>query len=417
MPKNNKRKGELPSGNIRRQIYNGMKQKLDKSGNPIFDEYGKPVMIRDYISVTAETSKEAEREKCEAIVNRKRLKRPANLTLRQAVDAYINSLKSSKSPKTIEGYEIIRNNAFSNIIELPLRELDAEKLQQAVDQESKRPSASKRSKGKPISAKTLNNEWGLIVSVLNKYYPSLQPKVSLPKSVPVVHQLSTPETIFKLVKGTRIELPVLLAIWLSFTASEIKGLTKSSSIKGDYIYIDKVIVSVHGKDIEKGIGKNEKRNRMLRIPPYIKSLIDQIDTDQLVTMSSKAIYNRFTRLLAANGLPHMSFHDLRHVNASVMSFLDVPDKYAMDRGGWTNDKVMKGTYMQIYESERIKVDNKIDNYFENVFGLQQDNFNHERYKAWLVLFDKEDSPESKKSFQQFLNMQHEVQHENKKHRI
>ena len=47
-----KKKGQLPSGNIRRQIYNGMKQKHDKDGKPVFDEEGKPVMIRDYISVT-----------------------------------------------------------------------------------------------------------------------------------------------------------------------------------------------------------------------------------------------------------------------------------------------------------------------------------------------------------------------------
>ena len=413
-----KRKGELPSGKIRRQIYNGKKQKLDKDGRPVFDKDGKPIMIRDYISVTAETAKEADRGKCDVVINKKGTRKPADLTLRQAIDAYINSLRASKSPKTIEGYEIIRDNAFSGIMDLPIRALDTEKLQQAIDLESCRPSASRRSKGKPISSKTLNNEWGLVASVLGRYYPSLHPKVSLSKSAPVVHQLSAPEVIYSLVKGTEIELPVLLAMWLSFTASEIKGLTKSSSIKGDYIYIDKVMVHVRGEDIKKGIGKNEKRNRMLRIPPYIKNLIDQVDTDQLVTLSAKAVSNRFTRLLAASGLPHMSFHDLRHVNASVMSFLDIPDKYAMDRGGWKNEKVMKGTYMQIYESERVKVDKIIDTYFENAFGLNpEDNFDHEKYKAWLLLFGKEDSSENQSSFLQFQNMQHEMQHEIKKHRI
>ena len=42
-----------------------------------------------------------------------------------------------------------------------------------------------------------------------------------------------------------------------------------------------------------------------------------------------------------NNLPHMSFHDLRHVNASVMALLKIPDKYAMERGGWKTDSVMK----------------------------------------------------------------------------
>jgi integrase len=42
---------------------------------------------------------------------------------------------------------------------------------------------------------------------------------------------------------------------------------------------------------------------------------------------------RFKRLLEKNGLPHMTFHDLRHMNASVMAMLRIPDKYAMERGG------------------------------------------------------------------------------------
>lgn len=37
----------------------------------------------------------------------------------------------------------------------------------------------------------------------------------------------------QIVKGTDMELPALLAMWLSFTASEILGLTKSKSLQGD----------------------------------------------------------------------------------------------------------------------------------------------------------------------------------------
>ncbi len=397
-----KKKGELPSGNIRRQIYNGMKQKLDKDGKPIFDENGKPVMIRDYISITCENAADAEREKSEVILTKKGKEKPANYTLREATDAYIDSLRATKSPKTIEGYEIIRDNAFKLIMDLPLRSLNKDNLQQAIDIECVRPSTSKRSKGSPISAKTVCNEWGLISSVLKKCHPSFQYSVSLPESVPTVHELSRPETIFQIVKGTEIELPVLLAMWLSFTISEIKGLRKSTSIKGDNLYIADVIVTVKGKEVTKSIGKNKKRNRMHRIPTHIKQLIDQVETDQLVTLSAKAVSNRFTRLLKANGLPHMSFHDLRHVNASVMSFLDIPDKYAMDRGGWSTDKVMKGTYMQIYDQERVKVDDKIDTYFEDVLKLNKTSEPDEsKYNAWLTLFDRTDCPESRQEYIQF----------------
>ena len=62
----------------------------------------------------------------------------------------------------------------------------------------------------------------------------------------------------------------------------------------------------------------------------------------------------------------MTFHDLRHVNASVMALLRIPDKYAQERGGWKSDTVMKRIYQQTFTEERERIDNIIDNYFEEV---------------------------------------------------
>jgi len=39
------------------------------------------------------------------------------------------------------------------------------------------------------------------------------------------------------VQGTDIELATLLAMWLSFSVSEIRGLKKSTSVKDRYITI------------------------------------------------------------------------------------------------------------------------------------------------------------------------------------
>lgn len=104
-------------------------------------------------------------------------------------------------------------------------------------------------------------------------------------------------------------------------------------------------------------------------------------------------------------LPHMTFHDLRHVNASVMAMLRVPDKYAMERGGWKTDKIMKDTYMQTFSKQRIEVDNMIDNYFETSLlssSVPADIlFDPEKYKSWLFLFDKEDNESSKQEFLDF----------------
>lgn len=403
-----KRKGELPSGNIRRQIYNGMKQKIDKkTGQPVFDADGKPVMIRDYISVTASDVKEVEKMKSKAIIEQKGSEKTGDITLREAIDLHIKSKKALLSPTTISGYETIKKFCFAGIMDVPLKKLTESKLKQAVSVESQRPSQSKRSKGKTISAKTLHNEWGLISEVIHAYHPSLYYKIQLPDFVSTVHTLSRPEDIYRIVKGTEIELAVLLAMWLTFTMSEIRGLTKSKSIKGDCLYIAEVMVTVNGKDVLKKVGKNKKRNRMHRMPQRIRELVEASKTEFLVPYSEDTIYGRFTRLLKANNMPHMSFHDLRHVSASVMSFLDIPDQYAMDRGGWNSDKIMKSTYMQIYQPERVAVDNKINEYFENALGLTETKKIDEKYLAWLTLFDKKDSPENQKKYAAFVKMQHE----------
>ena len=62
-----------------------------------------------------------------------------------------------------------------------------------------------------------------------------------------------------------------------------------------------------------------------------------------------------------------TFHDLRHLNASVMLALGVPDKYAMERGGWSSNNVLKSVYQHTFSTERKQVDDRIDRYFRDAF--------------------------------------------------
>lgn len=238
--------------------------------------------------------------------------------------------------------------------------------------EARRKPQAASCKGKTISAKRLKNEWGLVSATLHKYRKDLRFSVELPAPLERVPGLVPADTIMRVVRGTDIELAVLLAAWLSFSMSEVRGLTKSKSISGDYIRIAEVVVDVGGQPLRKEIAKNQSRNRTHRIPPYIKGLIDKVDGDALVPFTGRALYHKWIRLLDGNGLPHMTFHDLRHLNASVMALLRVPDKYAQERGGWKSDKVMKKVYMQTFPEERERVDDVIDRYFDKLMqhGMQ-----------------------------------------------
>lgn len=304
-------------------------------------------------------------------MNRK--SRPENCTVYEAIDKYISSCDALLSPTTIQGYRKMQRNGFKSIMNVKLKELTTERLQETVNGEAKRTSKRNKVNPKTVSAKTVINEYGLLTAVFQKYYKALDCSVRLPKKDEVIKELPPPEVIYSIVAGTEIELAVMLAMWLSFSMSEIRGLTKSRSIDGDYLTIREVIVDVNGKPIRKGQAKQSTRIRRHEIPPYIKELIEKVENNQLITLSGHAIYCRFVRLMHKNGMPHMTFHDLRHINASVMTLLQIPDKYAQERGGWKTDYTMKKVYTHTFSQGRLEADNKVNDYFERSLNLESEN--------------------------------------------
>ena len=291
-------------------------------------------------------------------------KRPENITLREACERYIDSRKNRLSHTTLEGYEKIINNYFADIMDLPLCELTEKKLDQSVERFAG--SVSKRTKRR-YSSKTISNAFMLLTPIIREYAPGIDTKkVRLPEKKRKPVQLIAPQDIFAAVRGTEVELPVLLAMWLSLSMSEIRGLTKSKSIRDGRISIVETVVDVRGRPVRKECGKEELRSRTLAIPGYIGRLIDQVDGDIIVPMSAHAITKRFYRLLEKHSLPHIGFHKLRHVNASVMSMLDIPEKEALERGGWKTDAVYKQIYTHTFTHQRQESDRKLDEFFNEI---------------------------------------------------
>lgn len=305
---------------------------------------------RIYKSFTAPTKKEAEYLAAEYVLkNKTMLERKI---LGSLIDAYIADRQSILSPTTIQGYQKIRRNDFQQLMDLPVDKIDNTVLQQAINWEAARK-----------SPKSVANAYGLISTVLrqNSYY---RYNVTLPKKQKNKKDLPEPSEIFRIIKGTYIELPCLLAMWLSFRMSEVKGFKKSDIVDG-IITVNRVMVYVDKKYIVKDTAKTAGSKRSLRLPDYVLSLVEAVSDEQeyLVAMSGQAIYKRLSRLLEKNDMPHITFHDLRHINASVMMLLNIPDKYAMERGGWESDSVYKNVYQQTFSRERQEVDRKIDAYF------------------------------------------------------
>lgn len=94
--------------------------------------------------------------------------------------------------------------------------------------------------------------------------------------------------------------------------------------------------------------------------------------EHLTELTGQMIYKRFIKLQKDNGIdPTITFHDLRHLNASVMVRLHVPDKYAMERGGWSTTSTLRNVYQHTFSDEREAVNKKINNYFDSIVHSEE----------------------------------------------
>ena len=321
-----------------------------------------------YRCVTAPTKKEAEYRALEDQLAVKR-KKEIGLTVGEAVRAYIDSRDSVLSPSTVQGYEKIKKNALGPIENVPVRQFDDHAFQRFVNDLS----AGTSYKGRPYSPKYISNVCGLLTAALRWADPDLRPEAALPARRKQVVQLLSPEEVVRIASGSEIELPVLLACWLSLSMSEIRGLTVAS-VSGDRLTVRGAVVDIDGMPLYKQSNKAYDRTRVLVLPPRIRALIEQTDAwkkgeGYLVHMNGVAIYDRWIRLQKRHGVAEpMTFHKLRHLNASVMLALGVPDTYAQQRGGWSGPQTLKKIYQHTLAGRETDYDRSINDYFENLFA-------------------------------------------------
>lgn len=313
-------------------------------------------------SFTAPTKREAEFLANEWLTGRQ-IKPIEEKTVKEACVDYIELKSAILSPTTLDKYKVIPEKQLSEeFVNRKLGDLDGVTIQAEVNRLSA-----------VYAPKTVHNAHGFLSAVLRTYYPALIYRVTLPKIQKRLRELPSAEEIIPIFLGDEIELYVLLAMWLGFRESEILGL-KRSDFEGDTLVISRVVVRVKGgKIIVKDIAKTVESRRPMKIPARIKELAlaaECTESGFLTELTGNAIYKRFINRMEKAGYKGITFHDLRHINASTMHLLGIPDKYAMERGGWSNTATLQKVYQETFSSERQAVDEKIDNYFENILATK-----------------------------------------------
>ncbi|MBR3267237.1 MAG: site-specific integrase, partial [Oscillospiraceae bacterium] len=277
------------------------------------------------------------------------------ITVRQAVRGYIDIKKNVLSPATIRGYEIILDNRLQSVMPLDIHDLDSFAMQKAINEDA----ATK-------SRKTIAEGKNLVIAALKMYGIRPDFVVTLPPKKPNMKVLPTADQVIRMIRGTEIELPCILAMWLSLRMSEVRGL-QFGDIKDGVLTVQRSKLNIKGKDVVREVNKTYNSTRRLVVPAYIQSLIDAVpherDEDFIVPQAYEWIRGRLKKLAKAN-VYDLTFHQLRHLNASVMLMLGIPDKYAMERGGWSSNGVLKSVYQHTFSEERKLVDERIDGFFD-----------------------------------------------------
>lgn len=339
---------KLPSGAWRCQVMVGGKRVSVVDENPAVAQ-AKAVALREGI---IEEKEHRAAEKSGAI------------TLSKAIDLYIDGRENVLSPSTINGYREIQRNRFRGLMKIKVSDIDETDIQRAINQDAK-----------TVSAKTIKNAVGLVVSVLSEYKPINIKRLRLPQRKRKEHTYLDENSminLFEAIQGNPVEIPILLAVWLGMRRSEILGLCWDAiDFKAARISVKRTYV----KDKEKGYVlrdemKTEASRRVLDCPGYIlQKLEDYTPTrreGQVFTMHPNTIYKTMKRVCEEHGIDFVGVHGLRHTNASVMLSLGVVDKVAMARGGWSTDVTMKQIYQHVFQSDKKKAKNAVDGFFQSI---------------------------------------------------
>lgn len=299
-------------------------------------------------------------------------KKKKDLPLSQAFDQYINARTNILSPVTIKSYQNIRSNYFNGIMNKRLSTITKEDIQNEIN-----------ILAKDKSHKTIRNALALLLSVLSDTHQLTLKKFTLPPKDSKEHAFLEGPDIARLIdaiKGDRVEIPVLLALWLGLRRSEICALDwEDFDMVNKTVKITKALVpDTNNKFVIKKTTKTEKSKRVLNLPDYVitRMLASESDpakrTGKITTMYPNDIYNHLKVICDNNKIPFVGIHGLRHTNASVMLSIGLTAKMAMARGGWSSNKTMQDIYQHLFSEDKTKADQMVNDYFDNLIKGQSE---------------------------------------------
>ncbi len=325
------------------------------------------------IPVLADTPKECKRQaaliKAQAQAAGKPVKK-CDLTLSQAIDAYIAERSNTLSPSTVRGYRIIQRTRFQSTMPRVLSRISPSEWRGIVNDELG-----------IVSRKTVKNAWAFIKSVLSAQGIDVDNavKVSQPRKKRDANWLE-PDEIKKFVAAAADDplcVPMLLAL-MSMRISEIDALRwENIDPHADFIHTTGArIRNENNEYVLKAEQKNVEsdRNVPLLIPELRAAILrDWKPEGKVLSVSQTTLRCAVERTCARAGVKRVTVHQLRHSFASLSAHLRIPAEISMEIGGWNNDKIMKEIYTHIARSDIERYKNEMWNFYNSTPAAPPEN--------------------------------------------
>lgn len=285
------------------------------------------------------------------------------MTVEEAIKEYINIKSNVLSASTIYAYKKYLKNSFDDIKNLKLYQLNSIVIQKSINTASLN-----------LSTKTLKNRYGLLTATLKMFYPELIVSITFPPSRQNKKCEFTKDylsNILSAIKDEPIELPALLAMCLSCRASEVAGLKWTDvDFKKRTVTIQRAKLYTENGYIIQERTKTTTSTRVVGIPDI---LYDKLKTakmaaknEYIVTTPPNHYWQMLNDTLKKNNVKGLSFHQLRHITASIMLNIGIDNKTAQSIGGWSTDVVLKSVYQHTFEETRKKASQDLNNYFNDL---------------------------------------------------
>ena len=170
--------------------------------------------------------------------------------------------------------------------------------------------------------------------------------------------------LLQIFRNTELEVPIMLAAYGGLRRGEICAL-RMSDIDGDFVHVSKAVVR---DPLGAWVTKDPKTASSVRSVLLPHFVIERIREQGYIThLLPSQVSNRFWKKQRNLGIPPYCFHSLRHFHASYLHYLNIPDAYIMQRGGWSTPSVMQSIYRHALEDKITPTDIYAVSAFQNPF--------------------------------------------------